>query len=368
MAVIMLGEGQIGDGTAGAIMGHHGLLTCYSITYYPIAIRSERAFAMRYIISSILASLPLTALAEVPQVVTDIPPVHALVAQVMGDLGKPDLLLEKGADEHDFQLRPSQMQAIADADLVVWIGPELTPWLERALAGAQTGMVSLPLLDQDGTFAQAYGAAGAEATEQHGDHDDHADHDAPAEHEGHDDHAEHADHDHNGIDPHAWMDPANAANWLDMIAAQLAQADPGNAATYTANAATAKTQITALDAELTAILAPVKDRAFVTYHDAYGYLTAHYGLNAVGSVAMGDAAAPGAAHLAELQAKLAEVTCVFPELQHDPALLLQLLDGTTPRAGAALDPVGSGLEPGPMAYADLMRGLATTLANCLNGA
>ncbi len=300
---------------------------------------------MRYIISSLLASLPLTAMADVPQVITDIPPVHALVAQVMGDLGTPVLLLEKGADEHDFQLRPSQMHQIAEADLMVWIGPELTPWLDRALAGAQTGMVSLPLLDQPETETRAYGEA------------------------GHNDHSEEADaHGHDGADPHAWMDPANAAHWIDMVAVQLALADPDNSETYTANAIAAKDRITALDAELTKLLTPLKDRAFVTYHDAYGYFTAHYGLNAAGSVAMGDATAPGVAHLAELQATIANVTCVFPELQHDPALLLQLLDGTTARAGAALDPVGSGLEPGPQAYANLMRGLATTLADCLNGA
>ena len=50
------------------------------------------------------------------------------------------------------------------------------------------------------------------------------------------------------------------------------------------------------------------------------------------------------------------------------ALLLQLLEGSPARAGAALDPVGSGLNPGPDAYADLMRGLARSLADCLNGA
>lgn len=295
---------------------------------------------MRYIISLALASLPLAAMAEVPQVITDIPPVHALVAQVMGDLGTPVLLLEKGADEHDFQLRPSQMQAIAEAGLVVWIGPELTPWLERALA--ESTATTLPLLDQPDTETRAYGDAGH-------------DHDAEAD-------------DHGSIDPHAWMDPANAAVWVDLIAVQLVLADPEHTETYTANAIAAKEQIAALDAELTALLSPVKDRAFVTYHDAYGYFSAHYGLNAVGSVAMGDASAPGAAHLAELQDTLAGVTCVFPELQHDPALLLQLLDGTSARAGGALDPVGSGLEPGPSAYSDLMRGLAVTLADCLNGA
>ena len=82
---------------------------------------------MRYTISLAMASLvALPALAEVPAVVTDIAPVHALVAMVMGDLGTPVLLLDKGADPHDFQLRPSQAQAVATAGLVVWIGPQMS--------------------------------------------------------------------------------------------------------------------------------------------------------------------------------------------------------------------------------------------------
>jgi nitrogen fixation/metabolism regulation signal transduction histidine kinase len=68
--------------------------------------------------------LPLPALADVPRVITDIPPVYGLVAQVMGDLGAPVLLLEKGADEHDFQLRPSQMRDIASADVAVMKGDQ----------------------------------------------------------------------------------------------------------------------------------------------------------------------------------------------------------------------------------------------------
>ena len=118
-----------------------------------------------------------------------------------------------------------------------------------------------------------------------------------------------------------------------------------------------------------ALLAPVKDRPFVTFHDAYGYFVAHYGVTFAGSVAEGDAATPGAARLRALQDTMAGgVVCAFPEVQHDPALLLQLLDGTTVRAGAEIDPVGSSLPAGPDAYDTLMRSLATNLADCLNGA
>ncbi len=302
---------------------------------------------MRYIISLALTTLPVTAMAEVPQVVTDIPPVQALVAQVMGDLGSPVLLLEKGADEHDFQLRPSQMRAVADANLVVWIGPELTPWLDRAMA-ANSG-TSLALLDAAGTQTRPYdpAAAAAEAAEE----------------------GAAAGHAHDGTDPHAWMEPQNAIVWAGLIADQLSQLDPEHAATYAANAAAAKARIAALDAELTAALAPVADKGFVTFHAAYGYFTAHFGLKNAGFLALGDASAPGAAKLQELQSQLraGDFVCAFPEIQHDPALLTQVMDGTTVKLGAALDPVGSSLDFGPDAYDALMRGIATKLIACLNG-
>jgi zinc transport system substrate-binding protein len=322
---------------------------------------------MRYIISLLLtsAALPVCApaLAEVPGVVTDIPPVHALVAQVMGDLGTPELLLDRGANAHSFQLRPSQAAALAEAGLVVWIGPEMTPWLERALDGVATTENQMSLITVAGTHVQGFGAAG----------DDH-DHDpakadpAPGDHAAEND-DEHQDHDHDGTDPHVWLDPANAQVWLAAIAAELSRIDPDNAATYAANATAAHAGIAALDTELRAILAPVAGTPFVVFHDAYGYFTGHYGLTVAGSVALGDAAAPGAARLDALRHDLedAKAVCIFPEAAHDPKLVAQLVDGTPVRIGGLLDPAGVQQDPGPDAYGGTLRALARTLADCLAG-
>ena len=288
---------------------------------------------MRHLLAMILAASP--ALAEVPQVVTDIPPVHALVAQVMGDLGAPVLLLERGADEHDFQLRPSQMGAVAEAGLVVWIGPELTPWLADALQARGEGGASLPLLAAEGTRRRSF-----------------------VDDDGHD---------HGGTDPHAWLDPGNATLWLNLIAGELSHLDPANAATYAANARAAQGRIEAMDGQVAALLAPFAKAPVVTFHDAYGYFFAHYGLTLADTVALGDAAAPGAARLSELRAtmKTGAVLCIFPEVQHDPALVEQMAEGTGARIGGALDPVGAMLEPGPDAYAALITGTAQVLADCL---
>jgi zinc transport system substrate-binding protein len=355
---------------------------------------------MRYIISSAFATLATTlpAFAEVPRVVTDIHPVHALVAQVMGDLGTPELLLSQGASEHEFQLRPSQAAGLAEAELVVWIGPELTPWLDRALDGLGEGSARLTLLQVEGTELRDFSKDGSHAAEDAHDHgheekaveaghdhgheeaahDDHA-HDGHS-HDGHshdeashDDHAhdDHAHdehgHSHEGTDPHAWLDPANARLWLTAIADELSRLDPENATTYAANAETAAAEIAALDAEIATLLAPVQGKPLVVYHDAYGYFAAHYGLEIFGSIALGDATAPGAARLSELRDGVAAGTpvCLFPEAQHDPALVQQLADGTGSRIGGALDPNGSTLEPGKGAYTALLRNLAETMVKCV---
>jgi len=320
---------------------------------------------MRYIISFLVASLALPALAEGPRVVTDIPPVHALVAQVMGDLGAPALLLDRGASEHDFQLRPSQAALVAEAGLIVWVGPELTPWLDRVVDTLGEGVPTLTLLDAPGTALQAYGENAAEP-EGH----DHAaaqdkEEDANTADEGHD----HAGHNHSGHDPHAWLDPANAKAWLAAIAAELSRLDPANAVTYATNAARAATGIDRLDAEVAAILAPAKSRPIVVFHDAYGYFAGHYGLTIAAAISQGDAASPGAERLREVQAKVADgpPVCAFPEPQHDPALLIQMAEATGARIGGAIDPVGSLLDPGPSAYAALMTGLAHAIADCAAG-
>lgn len=306
---------------------------------------------MRYIIPFLFAStaLALPAVAEVPRVVTDIPPVHALVSLVMGDLGQPVLLLDKGASEHDFQLRPSQAGDIADAGLIVWVGPELTPWLDRAIGSLGENAPTLALLRHEETDTKDYTDAHTD------DHDGH----------NHYDHGDHSDgDDHSGVDPHAWLDPENAEDWVDVIADRLASLDPANAATYAANARAAEQSIEALDDEIERILAPAKATPLIMAHDAYGYFADHYDLTLAGAVAIGDATAPGAARVTALQGSATSTTCLFPEPQHDPAQLTQLAEATGAKLGGPLDPVGSTLTAGPDAYATLMRGMAQTIADC----
>lgn len=308
---------------------------------------------MRYIISFALASLlamPLPGQAEVPRVVTDLPPVGSLVAQVLGDLGVPVVLLDKGADAHSFQLRPSQAADLAAAQAIIWIGPEMTPWLERAAAGLNDGAADLRLLALPGTVVAQAPAAAHDEGHEDGHGAGHGDGHDPAE---------------GGVDPHVWLNPDNAEIWLQAIARLLSDLDPGNAATYGANAAAARAAVAALDDELRALLAPARGVPLVVFHDAYGAFADHYGLTVLGALGGSDAASPGAAHLRDLQTRMAgTAVCLFPEVNHDAGQIAGFADLPGVRVGAALDPEGAALDQGPALYAGVLRAMAGAIADC----
>ncbi|WP_249219132.1 zinc ABC transporter substrate-binding protein [Loktanella sp. SALINAS62] len=336
------------------------------------------------------ALLAGTALADAPAVAVDIAPVHSLVARVMDGVGAPSLIVAPGATPHEYSLRPSEAAALQGADLVFWVSADLTPWLGDAIGTLATNAAVFELLETEGTTELPVREGAlfevhahenddtAEHSEDHADHDDHdAEHtddhagDADDHAAGHDDHADDhasddAEHDHGDHDPHAWLSPDNASVWLDVIARALSDADPENAATYTANADAGQQELDSLRAEIDAILAPVRDAQFIVFHDAFQYFENAFDFPSSGAISVSDATDPSPSRVAEIQARVAQqdVTCVLSEPQFNPGIMAAVMDGSPARSGV-LDPLGSDLEPGAALYPDMLRNLATALADCL---
>jgi zinc transport system substrate-binding protein len=309
-----------------------------------------------------------TAMADVPRVAVDIAPVHSLVARVMEGVGTPDLILPPGATPHEYSLRPSEAAALQEADIVVWMGEDLTPWMEDAVETLAVDAAVMTLLEADGTTLLDFreGALFEAHTHDHGDHDHGHDDDHDHDHGDHDhDHEDHA-HDHGEHDPHAWLSPTNAAAWLNLIAAELSAADPDNAGAYFANAAAARAEMEALSAEVNGILDPVRGGSFIVFHDAYQYFEADFDIPASGAISLSDATDPSPARIAEIQGRVSSegIDCVLAEPQFNPGLVATVLDGTDANTGV-IDPLGVDLEPGPTLYPQLIRNMATTLAQCL---
>ena len=290
-----------------------------------------------------------------PAVVVSIKPIHSLVAGVMEGLGTPELLIEGGGSPHSYALRPSQARALDQAEVVFWVGGGLEAFLGKPLGA----------LSDDATVVALSDAAGVRllATREGGIR------------EGQGDEGEHGSTRMRSmarpttmaqLDMHLWLDPRNAAAMVGAIAAALSAADPGHAATYEANATKVQADLARLDAELATTLAPVGDRPFVVFHDAYQYFEDRYGLNALGSITVDPQRAPGAGRLRDIRAELEELdaACVFAEPQFRPALVETVVEGTGAGTGV-LDPLGADLEAGPGQYAQLLRALSASLVDCL---
>ncbi|MEL0007906.1 MAG: zinc ABC transporter substrate-binding protein, partial [Luminiphilus sp.] len=102
-------------------------------------------------LSAIATFLGGAAMADVPNVAVDIAPVHSLVARVMQGVGEPSLIVAPGASPHEYSLRPSEATALQEADLVFWLSPNLTPWLDDAIDTLASDAAVTQLLEVNGT-------------------------------------------------------------------------------------------------------------------------------------------------------------------------------------------------------------------------
>ena len=327
------------------------------------------------------------ASADVPKVVTDIAPVHGLVAMVMEGVGAPDLILPPGASPHHHAMRPSEARALAGSDLVVWIGHGLTPWLETPLESLASGAGVLTLEEAAGTVLlemrqeaifdghdHGHGHGHDDHEDEHGEehgHDGHED-DHDEEH-GHDDHDDdhdkehgHDDHEQALSDPHVWLDPVNASVWLQAIAERLSLLDPENAATYAANAKAGQAIMASLQDEISATLAGLGDAPIVVLHDGFQYFEARFGLTVVAAISDGDAAKPGPARVAAVRDHLRETgaRCILSEPGTQQALVATVAEGTDV-GQATLDLLGAGVPLGVTHYADTLRGIAASVRECI---
>jgi zinc transport system substrate-binding protein len=302
---------------------------------------------MRYLLASVCLVATSATAQEPPRVVADIAPVRALVAQIMAGVGTPDLVIPAGASPHSYAMRPSEARALREADLVVWVGPALTHWLEEPLDTLAGTAPRLTLMAVDGTRILPM----RDAEELGQDGPDHTHETAHAHaHEG-------------ATDPHAWLDPQNAVVWGAAIAEHLAALDPAHADTYRQNLTGLRDEVTALTAEISGLLSGPQV-PFVVLHDAFYYFEATFGVQAEAFLIGGEGGAPGPARVQALRAYLEAhpAVCAFTAPQENDALLRTVIEGQGTRI-AVLDPMGDGQMP----YTALLRQFAGDMAACLYG-
>lgn len=303
---------------------------------------------LRLFVSLFLGACALSAQADV-RLLTSIKPLQLIAAAVQDGLGQPDVLLPPGASPHQYALRPSDVRRVREADLFYWIGPDLEGFLPRVLQGRDKPSVALQ--GEPALTLRHFEAL----------HDEHED-----EHDEHDEHEHDHDHRPGSIDAHLWLLPANARVIAARMAADLASADPANAARYQANLKAFDARLDQLDARLKTRMAKLADKPFFVFHEAFDYFEAAYGLRHAGVFSVASEVQPGARHVAAMRERLQKAgpSCVFSEPPVRPRLADTLTAGLSVRM-AELDALGMNAPVAANGYETLLQNLGDGLAGCL---
>jgi zinc transport system substrate-binding protein len=226
------------------------------------------------------------------KVMTTLFPLYDFAKNVGGDLVHVSLLVPPGVEVHSFDPKPGDILKITGADLFIYTGDIMEPWVQKLLSGFGS---ERPVTVNAGKGIVLAGI------EQHHKHDKEAEH--PENH----DKGDESEHHHGGLDPHIWLDFANAQRMVDTIAEGLASKDPAHAETYQRNASAYKAKLDALDTAFRKALATCEKRVIIHGgHFAFNYLMTRYGLVYESAYSSSPNAEPTARRLIELRKKLEE--------------------------------------------------------------
>jgi len=284
-------------------------------------------------------------------VVASIKPLGFIASAITDGVTDTEVLLPDGASEHDYSLRPSDVKRLQGADLVVWVGPEMEAFMQKSVRQLppqkQIELSALPGVKP--------------LLMKGGDEDD--------EHEGHDHHHDEKsddDHHHGDYNLHIWLSPEVAKISAVAIHDKLVELMPAHRAKLDANLQDFMSGLADTDKKVGSVLAPVKDKGYFVFHDAYGYFEKHYGLSPLGHFTVNPEIQPGAQRLHEIRTQLVEhkAVCVFAEPQFRPAVIHAVAQGTQARSGS-LDPLGIGVALGKDSYMQFLTQLSNQYASCL---
>lgn len=267
----------------------------------------KSSFALLAVFVSTISLLEAEPL-EKPLVYVPVEPYEWLFERIGGDWIEVESIAGEGDDCHDYSPSPKQLAGISKANLIfsgdlgfegnffVKLGDGISAPKEISL------LEGLDLLE--GSCGEC--AEHAEAGE-----------------EGH-----HHDHDHADLkDPHVWLSPAMLMQQADRAASVLKEFTVADAASeIDANVAKLKEELTALDEELKAALAPMKGETFYVYHGAFAYFAEAYGLEQKAIEVTGRSPTPKQLAALAGQAKEEGVTIVFVQPQFDQSSAVSLAE------------------------------------------
>ncbi len=283
----------------------------------------------------LMVALITPAVASATTILTSIKPIQMIVTELTQGVATTEVLLGANASPHDYALRPSDMIKIKRADIVVWFGPTLEPFLDRMLA-SEDNVITISELP-DISFRD-FG-------------NNHID-------DGHG---------HGTLDPHFWLGVPTVREVARELTDKFIALDPHNQDQYKANLVTFIDKLNMTDLDIDLMMRGLRKKGYYVFHDAYGYFEEHYHLNQLGHFTVSPERKPGAKTLVSIRRALSagNVKCVFSEPQFTPAVIDSVTRGIRVSRGV-LDPLGNNIDVKPGSYYQFLHGIGAEFKRCLS--
>lgn len=172
--------------------------------------------------------------AEKPTVICTIFPQYDFVRQIAGDRVNLVMLVKPGSEVHGFDPSLSEMSAILDSDLFVYVGGETDAWVQDLLEKNGKSLNAIALMDLVDTVDEEH-VQGMQGEAE----------DAPE------------------ADEHVWTSPKNAIRIVDGLCGALCEILPDAADELRANAEAYRAELQSLDDDFHALMQNAKRRTVV---------------------------------------------------------------------------------------------------------
>ena len=216
-------------------------------------------------------------------------PYYEFTRNVAGDFATVEQYLPSGVEAHDWEPRAQEIQSLKDADVFVYNGLGMEPYVDNIIDSGEFDNVLFVKASEDIELM------------------------------------EHHDFE---FDPHTWLDPVLAKQQVNNIRDGLIKADPQNKEHYEDNAKAYNEQLDELDMKIKSSLSSCNKDTFVPFHNAFSYLAERYDLKIMALSGITPDAEASAAEIAEFVdfVKDNDIKVIFYEEILDPRLAEVIAD------------------------------------------
>lgn len=278
------------------------------------------------------------------KIVVTIYPLAEFSSRIVGNKASVIQLLPPGSEPHHWEPSPADMKRIYDAQVFIYHGAGMEPWVEKILPVLQERKIKVIKATEKVellTFAEEQNLGVTKFLE-------------PRTTEEHHNHG-----DQEGVDPHVWLDPVEAKSIVSYIAQEIAAVDETNSDYYQRNAQSVIDELEKIHQEYSAAASRFKSKDLVVSHAAFGYLAHRYGLCQVPVLGLTPEQEPDAATLARVVDYTREqnIKYIFFEAMVSPRVAETIARETGAKT-LVLHPIGALTEEESkegLDYFDLMR-------------